>query len=174
MGRFHVQLCCFYIGVNSTVKKGIIQNQLTKIHLALVYRDVAKSSLPTNFHRLKEILSPDEISTEHKYLRLILTLYSPKGPAGFINESGKVLKQSRTQSPQALWPAVGRLERLRGIRKKRLIGCTVKASIILTQKSCGNKIPARQHLSRRITTGQRVKEPEDSGHEIGYKGATTS
>ena len=137
-------------------KDGIIQNQLTKIHLALVYKDHSRQELANDEFSLAEILSPAEISTEHKYLRLILTLYSPKGPAGFINESGKGLKQSRTQSPQALWPAVGRLERLWGIRKKKMIGCTVKACIVFTQKSRGNKIPAPQNLSRRMTTGQRA------------------
>ena len=38
------------------------------------------------FHCLKEILSLAEISTKHKYLRLILNVHSPKKPAGFNNE----------------------------------------------------------------------------------------
>ena len=42
------------------------------------------------FHCLKEILSPAEISTEHKYLRLIfLMVHSPKDPVGLINKSAE-------------------------------------------------------------------------------------
>ena len=50
--------------------------------------------------------------------------------------------QSRTQSPQALWPVVGRQETRWRIRKKIifLIGCPVTSYILLPQKSCGNKI----------------------------------
>ena len=44
-----------------------------------------------------------------------------------------------------------------------LIGCSVTASIVLPQKSCGNKIPAPQSLSWRPTAGQRAG---DSGYEI--------
>ena len=39
---------------------------------------------------MKEISSPAEISTEHKYLRLILKLHSPKEVAGFMHEPAEV------------------------------------------------------------------------------------
>ena len=52
-------------------------------------RDVAKSQ-HQQFHCLKEILSLAEISTEHKYLRLILKFRSPKESAGFRSEPVEV------------------------------------------------------------------------------------
>lgn len=42
------------------------------------------------FQHLKEVLSPPEILTGHKYLRQILKVHYPKGPAGFINEPTEV------------------------------------------------------------------------------------
>ena len=50
--------------------------------------------------------------------------------------------QSHTQSPQALWPAVGRLERL--WRFQILIGCSVFT------------VPVPQSLSWQPTAGQRA------------------
>ena len=49
-------------------------------------RDVAiRSGInASKFHRQKEISSPAEIYTEHKYLRLSLKVHSPKEPAGFV------------------------------------------------------------------------------------------
>ena len=44
-----------------------------------------KAGLTSEFHLLKKSL--DEISTGHKYFRLILKLHSPKELAGFTNES---------------------------------------------------------------------------------------
>ena len=49
MGRFYVQLCCFYIGVNSTVKKGNDTESVNKDTPGSGFRDVAKSPLPANF-----------------------------------------------------------------------------------------------------------------------------
>ena len=73
--------------------------------------------------------------------------------------------QSRTQSPQALWSAVGCQERHSRIRKNLncLVGFPVTACIVLLQKSSGIKFyypivsPSDQPLA---------KEPEDSGYEI--------
>ena len=39
----------------------------------------------SKFHHLKEILLLAEISTKHKYTRLILKVHRPKELAGFIN-----------------------------------------------------------------------------------------
>ena len=56
------------------------------------------------------------------------------------------LHQSRTQSPQALWPAVGHQERLwgTGILFKfsdwLVRNLSLTAPIVLPQNSCGNKI----------------------------------
>ena len=44
----------------------------------------------SKFHHLKGTLSPAEIYTEHKYLRLRLKFHSPKEPAGFINDPAEV------------------------------------------------------------------------------------
>ena len=70
--------------------------------------------------------------------------------------------QSRTQSPQAFWSAGRRQERLWRIWKNfkffdwLLCFSCVTASIVLPQKSCGNKIPVPQSLSWRLTAGQRA------------------
>ena len=76
------------------------------------------------------------------------------------------LGQSRTQSPQAFWPAGERQERRWGIRKKIifLIGCSVAASIVLPQKSCGKKFQYP-----RVSPGDHplTKKSEYSGYEIG-------
>ena len=77
--------------------------------------------------------------------------------------------QSRTQSPQVLWQAVGRRERHSRIRKKLifLIGCPVTACVVLLQKFCGNKI-----LVPIVSPGDQplAKDPEDSGYKIaGYR-----
>ena len=42
------------------------------------------------FDHLKEMSSPAEISTEHKYSRLILKVHNPKELACFINEPAEV------------------------------------------------------------------------------------
>ena len=64
--------------------------------------------------------------------------------------------QPRTQSPQALWPAVGRLERLWG------------TGILLPHDLCGEKMQAvtRQPESKKFFFFRIPKEPEDSGYEI--------
>ena len=73
--------------------------------------------------------------------------------------------QSRTQSPQALWPVVGHQERLWG------------AGILLPQDFCGKTMQAimRQPIKKfiffkfsRVSPGDQLlaKEPEDSGYEI--------
>ena len=56
--------------------------------------------------------------------------------------------------------------RLWGHRKNSifLIGCSVMVSIVLPQKSCGNKIRCLQSLPG---VAPLTKKPEDSGHEIG-------
>ena len=55
--------------------------------------------------------------------------------------------------------------RLWGDRKKSnfLIGCSVTVSIVLPQKSCGNKIRCPQSLPG---VAPLTKKPEDSGYEI--------
>lgn len=51
----------------------------------------AETELSTGkFHHLKEILLLAEMSRELKYLSQILIVYSPKDPAGFIDEPAKV------------------------------------------------------------------------------------
>ena len=61
---------------------------------------------------------------------------------------GKGGDQSCTQSLQALWPAVGRQERVWGTGILfNLIGFSVTACIVLLQKSCGNRIPVPRSLS---------------------------
>ena len=54
--------------------------------------------------------------------------------------------QSGTQSPHALWPAVGRLKGLRKNRKKLtfLIACPVSGSIFFTAEFLREKIPTRR------------------------------
>ena len=56
--------------------------------------------------------------------------------------------------------------RLWGHRKNSifLIGCSVTVSIVLPQKSCGNKIRCPQSLPG---VAPLTKKPEDSGYEIG-------
>ena len=56
--------------------------------------------------------------------------------------------------------------RLWGHRKNSifLIGCSVTVSIVLPQKSCGNKIRCPQSLPGVVPL---TKKPEDSGYEIG-------
>ena len=51
--------------------------------------------------------------------------------------------QSRTESPQAPWPSVGREERPWGTIKSSyfLLAVLSMACIVLRQKPCGNKIP---------------------------------
>ena len=58
--------------------------------------------------------------------------------------------------------------RLWGHRKNSifLIGCSVTVSIVLPQKSCGNKIRCPQSLPG---VAPLTKKPEDSGYEIGYE-----
>ena len=98
------------------------------------------------------------------------------------------LAQSRTQSLQAFWSAGQRREdsgdiaisypessgflvrgatpgRLWGHRKNSifLIGCSVTVSIVLPQKSCGNKNRCPQSLHG---VAPLTKKPEDSGYEI--------
>ena len=60
--------------------------------------------------------------------------------------------------PLAFWSAGGRQERLWGHQKNSnfFIGCSVTVSIVLPQKSCGNKIRCPQSLSWRLTAGQRA------------------
>ena len=62
-------------------------------------------------------------------------------------------KQSRSQSPQAFWPAVGRgsIETSWEIEKNLnlLIGCSVTACIVLAQK-----LPVPHSLSWQPTAGQ--------------------
>ena len=73
--------------------------------------------------------------------------------------------QSRTQSPQALWPAVGRQERLWG------------TGILLPQDFCSETMQTatRQPIKKfkffefsRVSPGDQppAKEPEDSGYKI--------
>ena len=98
-------------------------------------------------------------------------------------------RQSRTQSLQAFWSAEQRREdsgdiaisypessgflvsgatpgRLWGHRKNSifLIGCSATVSIVLPQKSCGDKIRCPQSLPG---VAPLTKKPEDSGYEIG-------
>ena len=73
--------------------------------------------------------------------------------------------QSGTQSPLAFWSADGRQGN--GEFEKNiffLIGCPATTSIVLPQKSCGNKIP----VYPRVSTGAHplTKKPEDSGYQI--------
>ena len=61
-------------------------------------------------------------------------------------------------SPQNLWPAVGRLERLWGKRKTNCFDWLLRKGSVynlhfLPQDFCGEKIP---NFSRRPTTGQRT------------------
>ena len=60
--------------------------------------------------------------------------------------------------------------RLWGHRKNSifLIGCSETVSIVLPQKSCGNKIRCPQSLPG---VAPLTKKPEDSGYEIGVKRA---
>ena len=72
--------------------------------------------------------------------------------------------QSRTQRPQALWPAVGRQERLWG------------TGILLPQDFCGKTMEAATELIQSIQSKNLnffeswgyplTKKPEDSGYEI--------
>ena len=59
--------------------------------------------------------------------------------------------------------------RLWGHRKNSifLIGCSVTVSIVLPQKSCGNKIRCPQSLPG---VAPLTKKPEDSGYEIDLQG----
>ena len=81
-------------------------------------------------------------------------------------------RQSRTQSPQALWPAVGRQERLWRIRKKLnfLIGCSVYAPSRLPLFYRRNPAVIKFQYPR-VSPGAHplTKRPEDSGYEIGKK-----
>ena len=82
--------------------------------------------------------------------------------------------QSCTQSPQALWPAGGRQERLWG------------TGILLPQDFCGKTMEAVTDLAQssqlknlifflfsRVCPGAypMTKKPEDSGYEIGFNAA---
>ena len=62
--------------------------------------------------------------------------------------------------------------RLWGHRKNSifLIGCSVTVSIVLPQKSCGNKIRCPQSLPG---VAPLTKKPEDSGYEIAILLSTT-
>ena len=87
--------------------------------------------------------------------------------AKVLNKQGSSQShQSRNQSPQALWPAVGRQERLRG------------TGILLPQDFCGNTMEALTELFQssqskkliffefsRVSLGAHplTKKPEDSG-----------
>ena len=75
------------------------------------------------------------------------------------------LSQSRTQSLQAFWSAGQRREDSGDNEKIHffLIGCSVTVSIVLPQKSCGNKIRCPQSLPG---VAPLTKKPEDSGYEI--------
>ena len=70
-----------------------------------------------------------------------------------------------TQSLQAFWSAGQRREDSGDIKKisNFLIGCSVTVSIVLPQKSCGNKIRCPQSLPG---VAPLTKKPEDSGYEI--------
>ena len=62
--------------------------------------------------------------------------------------------------PRVLWLfRQRRQQRLWGIRKKLnfLIGCPATASIVLPQKSCGNKIPVLQSLYWRPSADQKAR-----------------
>ena len=63
------------------------------------------------------------------------------------------------------WVSGATLGRLWGHRKNSifLIGCSVTFSIVLPQKSCGNKIRCPQSLPG---VAPLTKKPEDSGYEI--------
>ena len=66
--------------------------------------------------------------------------------------------QSRTQSSLAFWSADGRQGN--GEFEKKiffLIGCPATTSIVLPQKSCGNKIPVPQSLYWRPSADQKAR-----------------
>ena len=59
----------------------------------------------------------------------------------------------------------GNARKTLGTSKKFLIGCSVTVSIVLPQKSCGNKIRCPQSLPG---VAPLTKKPEDCGYEIGH------
>ena len=67
--------------------------------------------------------------------------------------------QTHTQSPLPFWSAGGRQGRRWRIRKSSnvLIGCPITACIVSLQKSCGNKIPVPQSLSRHPPDDQKSR-----------------
>ena len=80
-----------------------------------------------------------------------------------------MLKQSRTQSPQAFWPAVGRQERLCGTGILfNFFG--LAALLRLALFYCRNSAVIKFQFPR-VSSGDQplAKEPEDSGWEIGVK-----
>ena len=89
----------------------------------------------------------------------------------FFNCTLRILRQSRTQSPQALWPAVGRPERLWGtgiLSPHDFCGKTMQA---VTWQPKGSQSKNLNFFEfSRVSPGDQPlnKEPEDSGYEIDY------
>ena len=71
-----VESVSFYVNFMSHLVGKRFENKNNRT----IHRDVAKTGF-----------LPAEISTEHKYLRLILKVHNPKELAGFINELAEVL-----------------------------------------------------------------------------------
>ena len=86
----------------------------------------------------------------HDFISLLVCLFTCIS-GQFIPLRARILQQqsaqSRTQSPQALWPAVISQERFWRIGDFVLIGCIITACTVLPQKSCINEIKVPQSVS---------------------------
>ena len=124
---------------NKSSKRGSSRLSESRKGLAIIYQNI------------KFVAHKDKMNCPGIYLFLVLRL----------NLEVKSRIPSRTQSPQTFWSAGRRQERLENLRKFiffnwLLCFSSVLASIVLPQKSCGNKISVPQSLSWRPNAGQRA------------------